>query len=237
MIAACASVNSDSACATRSTDAAGASGTAAVDSTALGSLGGAGLGAFQRRLRVGELLLGGDEGLLRVGSGRGAVERGTARIGEVCAGGRDIADGRRRVVEDVAVSIKSQNVRLAGIAEGCRSVGEVHLGLRNGLLLRTHLGLGAIDCAHTLRTPGQRDPHHRDPRHQYHPTPPRPPRVDHHEWPRSFIAGSQNPTAVAHSVRHRRSRKTLSARRGTAHHPSRMISCTHRRPARSQRPC
>ena len=146
--------------------AAGASGVlvgGAVGSASSGVPDGPASAAASAACGLGELLLGDDEGLLRVDGGFCAVERVVAGIGEVGARHSDVADGGRGVVQHVAVPIERVDVVPARPAELLRRGVQLGLGARHRLLLRGDLRLRPVDAGRALGAAGE--PHHDDDRH------------------------------------------------------------------------
>src|SRR5262249_36841708 len=82
-----------------------------------GASGGRGLRGGQLGLGGGEVLFGLGHGLLRGDRSLSRRGRVLGRLLQVAAGGLDVTDGRRRLVEDVAVTVQRGDVAGAGVAE------------------------------------------------------------------------------------------------------------------------
>ena len=128
-------LNSDSACLTRLTVAAGASGFGLLEPA--GVLAAVDAGALRRRqgrLGLRQLLLRVDDGLLRRDGRLGPRHGILPRLLQVGARILDVADGRGGLAEHVAVPVQRRDVGRARAAELRRLVREVGLGVREGLL-------------------------------------------------------------------------------------------------------
>jgi hypothetical protein len=102
------------------------------------------------RLRLGQLLLRVEHGLMGVDSGLRPGLGLVPRVLEVGARVTDVTDGRGGLGEYVAVPVQRLDVGLARSAERLRLLREVGLRVRESLLLRLDLGLGRVEIGRCL---------------------------------------------------------------------------------------